>query len=264
MPGVVAPSLAAAGLKPADIDPARVSPALAALIGERESLQAGVAALAGGSAADSRFAVARMADRRAEFARWSATRDAVRARPRPPAPVAVAPGQSNSPATAPLPLRPTPGETVPAGNVPLDPRGWLAARDAATTTDDGRRAAAPPPGDALDRRLARARDMIARARTPATAANRALDAARDAIPANWTERARERIPGLGRADPYVRETARKLAVAVGTIAELTDKADEMHALASNVRELRDADTANDDARRDRALDRLRARRAEEG
>lgn len=262
MPEVVAPSLAAAGLKPADIDPARVSSALAALIGERESLQAGVAALAGGSAADSRFAVAPMADRRAEFARWSATRDAVRARP--PAPVAVAPGQSNSTATAPLPLRPTPGETVPAGNVPLDPRGWLAARDTATTTDDGRRAAAPPPGDALDRRLARARDMIARARTPATAANRALDAARDAIPANWTERARERIPGLGRADPYVRETARKLAVAVGTIAELTDKADEMRALASNVRELRDADAANDDARRDRALDRLRARRAEEG
>ena len=52
-------------------------------------------------------------------------------------------------------------------------------------------------------------------------------------------------------------------MAVGSIDELTSRADQLREMAGNVRDLREADAANDDARRDRALDRLRARRAEE-
>jgi len=119
------------------------------------------------------------------------------------------------------------------------------------------------PEDPLDRRLDRARDMVSRGRKAYAAAERALDSAREAIPQDWVERARERIPGLGRADPYVREAARKLAVVVGTIDELTDKADQMRSMARDVRELREADAAHDDARRDRALERLKAKRSSE-
>jgi hypothetical protein len=118
----------------------------------------------------------------------------------------------------------------------------------------------------LDQRLARAREkaaMAARAQKALAGADRSLDAARDAIPADWRARAQARIPGLGRADPYVRETAEKLRVAVGTIEELGEKADRMRSLARDMRELKAADEANDEARRERALERLKARRQED-
>jgi hypothetical protein len=119
-------------------------------------------------------------------------------------------------------------------------------------------------GDALDQRLARARDLAGRVRGAETSAQRALTAAREAIPRDWRDRIESRIPGLGRADPYVREAARKLSVAVGTIDELSEKADKLRESAQAARELREADEANDDARRDRAVSRLRGRRDEEG
>lgn len=127
----------------------------------------------------------------------------------------------------------------------------------------GERPVAASASDPLDRRLARARDMVSRGRRAYDAAERALDSARDAIPSDWLERARERIPGLGRADPYVRETARKLTVAVGELADFADKAERMREMASDVRELKEADEARDDARRDRALERLKAKRSED-
>jgi hypothetical protein len=118
-------------------------------------------------------------------------------------------------------------------------------------------------GDALERRLGRARAMAARARRALDGADRALDHARDAIPADWRRRAEERIPGLGRADGYVRDTARKLSVLVGTIEEIGQKADRLRSMARDMREVKEADEANDEARRERALDRLRARRQED-
>lgn len=117
--------------------------------------------------------------------------------------------------------------------------------------------------DPLDRRLARARDMAGRARRLAQVAERALDGARDAIPDAWQDRARERIPGLGRADNYVREGLRKLQVAVGTVDEIGQKADRLRSLARDMRELKQADEANDEARRERAIERLKARRQED-
>jgi len=117
-------------------------------------------------------------------------------------------------------------------------------------------------GNPLDRRLARARDMAARARRTLDASERALDHARDAISSGWQERARERIPGLGRADRYVQEAAKKLQVLVGTLDEIGQKADRLRSLASDMRELKDADEANDEARRERALNRLKAKRQE--
>jgi len=155
-----------------------------------------------------------------------------------------------------------------------DPRAEASRRLAAAAEsgralrDAGRALRAPAdrarngPGDPLDRRLEQARDLVGRGRRAYAAAERALDSARDAIPKDWVERARERVPGLGRADPYVREAARKLAVAVGTIDELTEKADQMREMARDVRELREADAAHDDARRDRALERLKAKRSD--
>jgi hypothetical protein len=117
--------------------------------------------------------------------------------------------------------------------------------------------------DALERRLARARAMAARARRALDGADRALDHARDAIPSDWQRRVEERIPGLGRADGYVRDTVRKLSVLVGSIDEIGQKADRLRGMAREMRELREADEANDEARRERALDRLRARRQED-
>ncbi len=140
-------------------------------------------------------------------------------------------------------------------------------RDAgrALTGPDERPRPTAAASDPLDRRLAKARDMVSRGRKAYAAAERALDGARDAIPKDWVEKAREKIPGLGRADPYIRETARKLAVGVGTVSEYADyaeKADRMREMASDVRELKEADEARDDARRDRALEKLKAKRAE--
>ncbi|KSB89704.1 hypothetical protein AS593_01370 [Caulobacter vibrioides] len=129
--------------------------------------------------------------------------------------------------------------------------------------DPAERPRAATVSDPLDRRLAKARDMVSRGRKAYAAAERALDGARDAIPSDWVERARERIPGLGRADPYVRETARKLSSYVGELADFGEKADRLREMASDVRELKEADEARDDARRDRALERLKAKRSEE-
>ncbi|MDG2528598.1 hypothetical protein [Caulobacter endophyticus] len=137
-------------------------------------------------------------------------------------------------------------------------------RDAGRTLPDpAERPRAATATDPLDRRLAKARDMVSRGRKAYAAAERALDRARDAIPSDWVERARERIPGLGRADPYVRETARKLSAYVGDIADYAEKADRLREMAGDVRELKEADEARDDARRDRALERLKSKRSEE-
>lgn len=130
-------------------------------------------------------------------------------------------------------------------------------------SDPAERPRAATATDPLDRRLAKARDMVSRGRKAYAAAERALDSARDAISSDWVERAREKIPGLGRADPYVRETARKLSSYVGEVADFAEKADRLREMASDVRELKEADEARDDARRDRALERLKAKRSEE-
>ena len=274
---------------------------------QRQRLQSSIAALTRSGSDDPRYAVAPMADRRAEFSDWSAARDSRRPPARPPAPPAQAAEHAaaarSAPGDTPPALRPTAGEAVPQGSVVVDPRHWMSARDAAAKRPAapvervqaaqevgralrdlgavGRQAAAPrdalvlkPPlpvpvpellqRDALARRATRPQErMLKRARKPAEAAAHALQRARSAIPDAWAERARERIPGLGRADPYVRESARKLLVAVGTVDELTEKADQLREQAQAVRELQAADAANDDARRDRALDRLKARRLQE-
>jgi hypothetical protein len=156
---------------------------------------------------------------------------------------------------------------------PLGEAGRRLGEAGRALADLGRAAAARPDAaeparprssaDPLDRRLARARDMAGRARRIAQASERALDGARDAIPNDWQERARERIPGLGRADTYVRETLRKLQVAVGTVDEIGQKADRLRSLARDMRELKEADEANDEARRERAIERLKARRQED-
>ncbi|OYX78005.1 MAG: hypothetical protein B7Y82_05550 [Sphingomonadales bacterium 32-65-25] len=147
---------------------------------------------------------------------------------------------------------------------PLGAAGRQLAEAGRSLGSAGRQADPPrgSSGDPLDRRLARARDMAARARRTLDNSERALDAARDAIPGDWQERARERIPGIGKADHYVREAARKLSTLAGAIDDIGSKADRLRGLARDMRELKEADAANDEARRERALDRLKARRQE--
>lgn len=291
-------------LPPAAAPPAlaEVSPRLAELVREREALERQIQSLGAAPAADARYAVTPLAQRRAEFARWSGARDQQRDADRPTAapPAAVPAPRTARPADAGPALRTTPGEAVPAGQVPVDPATWMAQRDrhtprvqpvpqppaqgARALREPGRAlrtlgAASPPredqpvrsapaPADALDRLQQRVRRRTEGLRNDrgdrAAQALQSLRKARNAIPAAWEERLRERVPGLGPADPYVRDSRRKLGVAVGTLQEIGDKSDRLRETAQAVRELQRADEAGDDARRDRALERLKARRAEEG
>jgi hypothetical protein len=68
------------------------------------------------------------------------------------------------------------------------------------------------------------------------------------------------VPALGEGDSYDRRMKELLKVAVGSIDHFSEQSDKLRALARDVRELREADAANDDARRDRAIERLKAKR----
>lgn len=270
------------------------SPRLAKLLREREALEGRMRSLLAPSASDARYAVAPLATRRAEFARWSNARDQRREQAAPaaaeaqrtPVPRMPRPGE-------PLPeLRATPGEAVPAGRIPVDPSTWMQQRDQrapraqpvdeyrATPSDRGRplrvldvemarsrarreNASANGPADPLERQQERVRRRLVESRLARTEAAQALTRARNSIPDGWEDRIRERIPGLGRADPYVRGTLRKLSVVVGSLQEIGDKSERLRESAQAMRELQRADEAGDDARRDRALERLKARRAED-
>ena len=271
----------AAPLAPDEL--AAAAPGLQGLLAERRALETRMQAITGqggtgGGGSDPRYAVEPLDRRRAALAAWGESRDAEREGRRTPA-AAFAPQAPPLRAMAADVLRGTNADTLRAtpGELLADARpGRLiesfgrplsgAANADPLLRPPGRREAAAPAerggADPLDRQLARARDMAARARRTIARAERALDQARDAIPAAWQERAREHIPGLGKADPYVRETARKLQVAVGTVDEIGQKADRLRSLARDMRELKDADAAGDEARRERALGRLKAKRQE--
>ncbi|RSV40655.1 hypothetical protein CA233_09555 [Sphingomonas sp. ABOLD] len=266
----------------ASIDPTTVSPHLAALLKEREQLQAKMAALTGAvdgvGTSDPRYAVAGMAERRADFQRWADARDARRSlvkrdigRPRPagaqpdadkPAGIDSVAGRMMAPRAKALhvapALRPTPGETAGGGGTPLDAQAFAEARDAA-------RALFAPPGETSrpsnDRSglLDRAIDRWAEMRDKSRMAETALGKARRAIPDDWQRRAKAAIPALSEPKGYAERTRELLTVAVGSIDQLTELADKMR----DVRELKAADEAHDDARRERALAKLQAKRREE-
>ena len=258
------------------------APGLQGLLAERQALETRMQAITGQGAADPRYAVEPLDRRRAALAAWSQSRDAERESRRAPA-AAFSPQAPPLRATAADVLRGTSADTLRAtpGELLADARpsrlfeSFERANPRAANDDPplrppgrplGRREAAAPAerdrADPLDRRLARARDMSARVRRGMDVAGRALERARDAVPGGWRGRARARIPGLGKVDHYVRETARKLQVAVGTVDEIGQKADRLRSLARDMRELKDADEANDEARRERALDRLKTKRQE--
>lgn len=308
---------AGAGAAPSSapaIDPASVSPGLAALVKEREALQASIDAVRAGGAAtggDPRFAVAPLAERRAEMRRWTDSRDArgagfaerVARAPteqgldRPRAAKNSAADQIRSiagrmlggldPRATPAPpaLRATPGETPGGGGTPAATDAFSAARDAARPlfNEDAarRRRAAPEPSrprrrpeeeQSRPRRasgdpdssgfLDRAFDRWERVRDKPRQVNAALDRARRAIPDDWAERAQRAVPALGKGDGYDRRMKSLLKVAVGTIDQVGEQSDKLRTLARDVRELRAADAANDEARRERAIERLKAKREE--
>lgn len=84
----------------------------------------------------------------------------------------------------------------------------------------------------------------------------------------WTRTWREKRPPAPQLpvpdDPYLRDTARKLAVTTGSLDDIGEKSDRLRRQARALRGLAAADEAGDEARRDRALERLQARRASSG
>jgi len=90
----------------------------------------------------------------------------------------------------------------------------------------------------------------------------AIDRVRKAIPDDWRRRAREAVPALGEGDAYARRAEELLSVATGTLDEIGEQSDKLRSMAADVRELRASDEAGDDARRRKALDRLRTRKQE--
>lgn len=272
----------AGGPAAASIDPASVSPQLAALLGEREQLQSTMAALTGAedrnSTADPRYAVAPMAERRADFRRWADARDERRSpakrEPDRTRPVAAKPDE-RKPAgiesvagrmmaakakvgdVAPA-LRPTPGETAGSGGTPFDPQAFAEARDAGRALFAAPKEKPRASGDSSGL-LDRAIDRWAEIRDKSRMTETALDKARRAIPDDWQRRAKAAIPVLSKPDGYAERAKKLLTVAVGSVDQLTELADKMR----DVRELKAADEANDDARRERALAKLQAKRRED-
>jgi hypothetical protein len=76
----------------------------------------------------------------------------------------------------------------------------------------------------------------------------------------WERRAPERIPGLSESSGYAQRARRLLTVTVGTLEEIAEKSDRLRAQALEARDLAEAATAKDEARRVRAIERLKARR----
>lgn len=290
--------------RPAAIDPAAVSPALKALLDERKRMEAGMAGLTGQATSDPRFAVAPLAQRRAELARWSASRDAARPTPQPRTPewqrAVSKPG-----APDPLPADRSAGGRMPAEPVAADrpskpvdrptadkstadrlgadrsvagrmlaalaepalrdtpggtPGGTAASADAFTTLRDAVRAAArQDPSGFTARAFDRIPDAVAKPRK----AEEALDRAKKAIDSDWRGRARALVPDLVKELPFSPKVKEALKVAVGSVDDLTDRAERLRDTLRDARELKAADEAGDDRRRDRALERLKAKRQED-
>lgn len=307
--GAATPAVARPAAPVPAIDLAAVSPALAGLIREREALQSSIDAITGKAAADPRFVVAPLAERRAEIQRWADGRDARRANaptpeiPKPPTEPARVPPRREvpppersfagrmlgglDPRTVPLSpppaLRPTPGETPGGGGTPGSADAFVLARNSArdraallrpatrpeSEPERPRRRAAPEPARPQGSKSPDEAEMLERAferwdtlRDKPRQAQQMLQRARRAIPDEWAERAKRAVPALGKADPYLRRADKLLGVAVGSVDEFGQQSDKLRSLARDVRELREADEAKDEARRDRAIERLKAKRQE--
>lgn len=239
-------------------------PALAMLLAEREELEARMAALTGpGGSQDQRYPVAPMAERRAEYRRWETAREAMRETR--PAPAMPAPRRTE-PVTRGEEPRPA-GRDDGARLPPL-----RAMADRVAEPGSPIRSEAPLRNVTAPLRDVTGADPLARFAT-------ALDGAKarvselfsgdvpfhDRLVATWRERGRALVPQLPRraaADPYLRDLGRKLGVDTGTIAEIGARSEELRETALAIRELREADEARDETRRERALGRLRQRRTE--
>ncbi|TFI58106.1 hypothetical protein E2493_11940 [Sphingomonas parva] len=194
----------------------------------------------------------------------------VRERPGEPMPaLRPTPGESAG-GGAPPQLRATPGENVRSRRLLDAVQSFETARDAARAFAERAEAPVERPRrrtkqDSADSgMLDRAFDRWESLRDKPRQAEKMLDRARRAIPDEWAERARRAVPALGKGDDYDRRMKKLLEVAVGTVDQVSEQSDRMRSLARDVRELRAADEANDEARRDRAIERLRAKREDGG
>ena len=293
-PGSAAARIDPVAIDPTPIDPGAVSPALKQLLDERKRMEAEMAGLTGQADADPRYAVVPLGQRRAELARWAKARDDSRPAssprgpdPEPPIRERVKPERIAAPrpkADAPREQRPdrdipdrsvagrmlaalaperdapalrsTQGET--AAGTPSRADAFVAMRDAlrgGKARPERRRNDA---SGLLDKTLDRIVSPVAKPLGEA-----ALTRAKRAIPDDWRERARRTAPGLGEDSTYARRARKLLTVAVGSVDDFTSKAERVRDTLRDARELKAADDAGDDARRDRALAKLKAKRQED-
>ena len=247
-----------------------------------------------GDGSDPRFAVTPLAQRRAELARWAAARDAARPVAKAPEPVRAgrAPGEADpvppdrSVAARPLaescPLERSPAERIlvdrsvagrmleafapPRADPPLratpgeGPGGTPTRSDAFAALRDASRRE-PARGDASGF-TERAFDRIATTVAKPLKGEEAIARAKKAIPDDWRERARKMVPTLDDSS-YAKRAKKLLRVDVGSLEELADRAEKLRDTLRDVRDLKAADEAGDDKRRDRALERLKTKRQEE-
>lgn len=288
---------AAAAPAPTAIDLAMLSPQLSALAEERQRLETRMAALAQGNegpaTSDPRFVVAPFAERRADHRAWERCRERGRAQKadapdaRQPRPASREPddaggsriGRNNRSNDAQPPVRDNADRDDAARAAGPEAQPRRRAPQPALRETPGERvidADRPPPARADDdtvpwrrlmppdlpdpiMRLSMLREQLReqlRDKVPA------IDRVRNAIPDDWRRRAREAVPALGEGDTYARRAEELLSVATGTLDEIGEQSDKLRSLAADVRELRASDEAGDDARRRKALDRLRARKQE--
>ena len=298
-PGMAAPagsaSAPASGASARNADPAQLSPRIAQLQQERDALQAKIAALTTNDAlsGDPRYAVSPMAARREDYLRWASARDARRAtgretaedRPRTRAEADAAGDARAEPVPA---LRATPGEAEPAGRVPTDPLAWMRNRDQAivrerardaeaalrtfdaaradtraTVDDIGRALPAFDRVDATRRMRERADETLREVARPVAKAVEQLSRPKRAIAEDWAERARKRVPALGKGDGYDKRAQRLLGVDVGSLEDIAAQSDKLRDQARQMREIADLATEKDEARRERAINRLRERKQQE-
>ena len=153
-------------------------------------------------------------------------------------------------------LRTTAGESV--GGTPIGPDAFGTLRDRAR--DEALRRA-PERGDASGF-TERAFDRIAKRAAKPLGGEAAIERAKSAIPDDWRARARKMVPTLDDSS-YAKRAKKLLGVDVGTLEELAERAEKLRDTLRDVRELKAADEAGDDKRRDRALEKLKAKRQED-
>jgi hypothetical protein len=258
-----------------------LAPELHRLQGERRELESRLRALTGEAAVAQphgrQWPVATLRERIAEQRVWDTERTQQRDRRavQRPASGSLSTGSPSAAGSA-LPRSERPEPVVRTGATPVSAATWLQRRDRMPRDEPtvGTARAPDPAPLAWDRR--RSSDADASPARPQK--DRRLDVgplqdlvrqdlrealkrkAREKTAAAWKERVRRAVPEDTTRD---RALSRALQVDVGSLDDLAQRLDHMRDQAKEARDAAELALSRDQARRDRALENLRARRAQE-